>query len=103
MPGYLGPNSENIEMTVIIKLKMETALALQKRKGKNREAMEISLIAEQIGVVLKPLYPETNDPNLASYFIVEVADMRNAERVITKFNRVKGVEAAYIKPPDELP
>lgn len=67
------------------------------------ELDKISDIEKELGVVLKPVHPETNDPMLSPYFTVEVPDKPKAEQVI---NRLKGsglIDSAYIKPDDEMP
>jgi hypothetical protein len=38
-----------------------------------------------------------------SYFIVDVPDAETAQRVINRLQQSKAIEAAYLKPPDELP
>jgi hypothetical protein len=59
--------------------------------------------AEELGVMLKPVHPSAEDPYLAPYFTVEVPDAATAEKVIEHFKHCKAVEAAYVKPPDEIP
>lgn len=54
-------------------------------------------------LVLKPMHRDTNDPNLKSYFTVEVQDDVAAKRVVSCLQQVKVVTAAYIKPFDEPP
>ena len=61
------------------------------------------MIVEEFGVVLEPLHPDTEDPSLISYFTIEVPDHATADRVIARLLQSKGIEAAYLKPPDELP
>jgi hypothetical protein len=58
---------------------------------------------EKLGVELEPMHPGTRDPFLAPYFIVEVPDSETAERIVTHLRQSGAIEAAYIKPLDELP
>jgi len=64
---------------------------------------ELQQISEELGVVLKPMHPGAEDTLLAPYFIVEVSDSAAAERVIARFQQHRAIEAAYLKPPDEMP
>jgi len=58
---------------------------------------------EELELALEPMHLETNDPVLQSYFIVEVPDSVTAQRVIERLQQSPAIEAAYVKPPDELP
>lgn len=59
---------------------------------------------EELGVVLRPVHPGTDDPLLAPYFAVEVEDDEElAERVLTVLRGSPVVDAAYTKPAAELP
>jgi hypothetical protein len=57
----------------------------------------------ELGVTLEPMHPGVEDPSLASFFMLEVADLASAERVIARLQGCEAVEAAYLKPPDALP
>lgn len=52
---------------------------------------------------LDRLHPDTSDPALASFFAIEVADSREAAGLVDRLLADSAVEAAYIKPDDELP
>jgi hypothetical protein len=53
--------------------------------------------------MLEPLHPGAEEPHLASYFTVEVQDPATADQVIARLKHCHAIEAAYLKPPDELP
>jgi hypothetical protein len=77
----------------------------KKKRAAKRDAGESRLSAAlaELGVQLEPLHPGSSDPELASQFYVSVADEEDGERVATRLRSVPGVEAAYLKPPDEPP
>jgi len=58
---------------------------------------------KELGVVLEPLHPGVEDIRLAQVFKAEVSDPAMAEKAISRFQSCSTVEAAYLKPPDELP
>ena len=58
---------------------------------------------EAFGLTLEPMHRDTDDPTLQSYFVVEVPDHATAQRVMARLRQLEAVEAAYVKPPDELP
>jgi hypothetical protein len=90
-------------MQVILRVRPELALALHGRQLSSSESEEILQTATELGVTLSPMHPGTEDPSLASYFTIEVPERATAEEVIARLNHCHGVEAAYLKPPDELP
>jgi hypothetical protein len=49
------------------------------------------------------IHPGSQDPQLATHFIVEVPDEKSAEELKARLLSTKGVVGAYIKPRDELP
>ena len=79
------------------------ASTLHRRRPPTTASEELSQAAEELGVVLEPMHPGAEDPHLAPYFTVEVPDYATAERVIAHLQGLEAVEAAYLKPPDEMP
>lgn len=88
---------------MIIRVRVDVALSLHELKPATQLSKELQQISEELGVVLKPMHPGAEDILLAPYFIVEVSDPAAAERVIARFRRYEATEAAYPKPPDEMP
>ena len=52
---------------------------------------------------LTPMHPQTTDPSLASFFEVHVSDPAAASRLAERLQGDPAVDAAYVKPDDELP
>ena len=105
-----GPNhSENHEqrakvaMRITTRVRRDVASALHRRRTPTAASEELSQAAEELGVALEPMHPGAEDPHLAPYFTVEVPDYATAERVIAHLQNLEAVEAAYLKPPDEMP
>jgi hypothetical protein len=87
---------------VVIMLSNEAAKAVHE----NRQGADLSSIQELIrnaGGSLLPVHPGTEDPELARYFFVKAKDRRHAEQLADALQSVRGVEAAYVKPPGETP
>jgi len=94
---------EVIKIQVIVQVSADVARTLQQRGAPTAESQELLKIAEELGVLLEPVHPGVEDPLLAPYFMAEVPDSTTAEWVITHLRKFKAIEAAYLKPPDELP
>lgn len=80
-------------MQVIVKVRSGTGQAL--RRGDS-----LTRITEELGVVPEPQHPGIDDPELSSYFSIEVPDAAEAERVIDRLRNSEAIEGAYLKPPD---
>jgi hypothetical protein len=65
--------------------------------------MSLFRSVEEMGVTFAPLHPDSPDRELASYFRVEVPEGIDVEQVLDVLRSSPAVEAAYLKPADELP
>ena len=63
------------------------------------DASAVVAAAASLGLQLRPMHPGSDDPELASWFIAETDD----SEVVSALRLIAGVEAAYLKPADELP
>ena len=90
-------------MQITVKVSADIGRSIHQRSPSTTESAELLRIVEAFGVTLEPMHPGTADPNLMSYFIVEVPDAETAQRVINRLQQSKAIEAAYLKPPDEVP
>ncbi len=90
-------------MEVTIRVREDNAVVLYGQRPSNPAAKELLHMVEELAVVLEPLHPGSNDPHLIPYFRINVPDRAAAERIISRLQRCRAVEAAYVKPPDELP
>lgn len=88
---------------VTVQVRQDVAAALHHHRRKNRAARELMAAAEELGVELKPMHPETLDPALSRYFAVQLDDATTTGQVLTCLRNCAAVEAAYVKPIDELP
>lgn len=81
---------------IVVQLKLDRARLLHGTRGG---------IAQTVvsGVALQPMHPGTDDPDLMRFFTVEVPDGASAEQVVARLQEDTEVEAAYLKPPDEMP
>jgi len=96
---------------VMIQLRADAAMELHQEQGSQSvgsaktqtQAEQLLKAAAELGVKLEPVHPGQTHPLLAPYFMVETPDRATAENVISHFNRFEIVEAAYLKPEEQLP
>ena len=90
-------------MQVVIQVSADVARALHQLRPPTKESEALQRTVEANGLTLKPIHPGTKDPNLQTYFMVEVQDPEKAQELVDRLQKLSGIEAAYVKPPDELP
>ncbi len=89
---------------ITVKVSKKATGSLQKRKSSTSKFLDELLVVEKdLGILLEPLHPGAGDPYLSPYFKVRVPDHATATKVINRLLNCKAIEAAYIKPSDELP
>lgn len=90
-------------MQVIVQVSADVARALHRGGPPTANSEALLRMMETLGLTLQPMHPATHDPYLQSYLTVEVPDDATAQQVIDRLQQAATVEAAYVKPPDELP
>lgn len=90
-------------MKVTVHVRPEADLKVSNEQQATPQAKEIAETAKELGVMLEPMHPNVDDPRLANSFAVEVPDAATAGRVIDRLQNLAAIEAAYVKPSDELP
>lgn len=90
-------------MQLTVKVAFDVARALHRQIPQTAESTELLKVVEALGVTLQAMHPDAADPDLMSYFAVEVPEAETAQRVVSRLRQVKAIEAAYLKPPDALP
>ncbi len=94
-------------MKIEIQLNVDTASAIRARThsigsgGTAAERLATALTA--LGLELQPVHPGSVHPTLAPFFSIEVPDEAAARRVVDRLRAMEGVEAAYLRPDNELP
>lgn len=88
---------------VVVIVDPKRAEALQRMDHHDLVVSQIARAARQMGLTLAPQHPGSTDPVLRTYFVVEAPDAAAAELAARSLRACLGVEAAYSKPPDELP
>jgi hypothetical protein len=86
-------------LQVTIQLTEAAARALQQHQA----IPELGRLANQLGIIIQPLHPQSLDQALMTFFSAEVPDADTAQRVLTKLLQSPHVTAAYLKPPDAPP
>jgi len=90
-------------MQITVQVSSHVAPTLHQRAKPTPEAVELLDLVRTLGVELEPVHPGEEDPNLTPFFTVEAPDRETAERIAADLQRCGAIEAAYIKPPAELP
>ena len=90
-------------MQVIVQVSASAARKLNQQGPPTAEIEALLKTIETFSLTLQPMHRDTEDPNLQRYFIVEVPDQATAQRVMERLQQSEAVEAAYVKPRDELP
>jgi hypothetical protein len=75
--------------------------ALQ-QKAVSSSAKKIIEGVQKLNAKIRSLHPGVDDPNLGSYFVVELPRGANANQAISKLNKLPGITAAYAKPQESL-
>jgi hypothetical protein len=88
---------------IVVKLAGIFAKEAQHREIVSPELTELSAVQKSLGIVLKPVHPGSDDPNLAPYFMIDVPDPAIGEKVLDRLRLCKAVDGAYLKPSDALP
>jgi hypothetical protein len=101
--SVIQPTEEVMTMQVVIQVSADMARALRQRSPPPVDAKALLRTVDSFGLKLEPMHPDTDDPNLQVYFKVEVKDQAAAQQLIEQLQKLAGIEAAYVKPPDELP
>jgi hypothetical protein len=97
-------------MRVMIQLREDAAMELRNQSGPQGSASQKGaatkrLLAEtaKLGVSIEPVHPGQTHPLLVPYYMIEAPDRKTADRIISRLKRFDIVEAAYIKPEEQLP
>src|SRR5215510_5737871 len=78
--GVIDTTKEAMTMQVVIQVSPDIARALHQRSPPIGESETLLRTIETFGLKLEPMHPDTNDPDLQSYFRVEVKDQATAQR-----------------------
>ncbi len=78
-------------------------LASDSSRRPEQDAAELLRLMRELGLTLEPMHPLAEEPELQTYFTVEVPDAQMAEPIAQRLRGCAAVEAAYLKPMDELP
>jgi hypothetical protein len=84
-------------MRIVVQLKSGTA------PGRPSRARGARPVLPWLDRALTPMHAGTTDPTLASFYEIEVDDPAEADRLIGRLLNDPSIDAAYVKPDDELP
>ena len=90
-------------MEITLKVRDDVAPALQRQVEGQNAANDLLKLTDQLGVSIRATHPGSQDPLLSPYFTVQANDPSSIDAVLEALRGSDGVEAAYVKPADELP
>ena len=82
---------------------VDTASAAETSEEATSPSADVAAALREYGANLHAMHPRAADPELRSWFVVEVPDERSAALLATSLLGLDGVQAAYEQPPAELP
>lgn len=83
-----------------VTLQLTRAAASRARRPRSRSTS--TDVLPWLPYPLEPVHPTTEDPELATFFTIDVPDPGQAAELVRKLCEDPSVEGAYIKPDDEL-
>jgi len=89
-------------MQVMVKLSTRQAIG-ESVHSQNALPEAIRARAQSLKLNLQRLHPNVNDRELASYYVAETSDPSIAQAAVQSLLREPGIDAAYVKPADEMP
>jgi len=90
-------------MQVTVQVTEDVARALRGENGSSRDLAPLKSVLDVCGGQLKPLHEHTHDRELQTYYTMELPEDDRAKAIVDRLRATAGIEAAYVKPPDELP
>jgi hypothetical protein len=90
-------------MHVTLRVLPGVARTLHHKQRLSVESEELVQASKELGLTLEPVHPGVEDAELMRYFAVEVPNLAVSEKVIRRLRQCAAIDAAYVKPPDELP
>ena len=90
-------------MQLIVQLRPDVAAEIHTQPECSAAAKAVQEAVKGTGRKLIAQHPGTSYATLLTYFQVETADRQSAELLQQRLVACDGVEAAYVKPPDEMP
>lgn len=88
--------------TIVLNVQVSQSLIERIQKGMEKTS-QISNLEKEFKTVLVPIHPHTKDKLLAVHYRMVVSNQEDAEKLKKALLNCEGIDAAYIKPMDELP
>jgi hypothetical protein len=88
---------------VIVQVRPEAARELSGQRFESPGAKEVAETVSALGSSLEQMHPGVSDATLAQYFTVQVPEESAARDAVDRLLNCEAVEAAYVKPSDEMP
>lgn len=92
-----------MSIEVVVRVRDPEAGALRGNAADSPASIDLLQATSELGIALDPVDAEAEATPLAGYFRAWVADPEYAREVIERLSHCEAVDAAYIKPPAEVP
>ena len=86
-------------MLITLKVDPGAALALHAKAPETASSSDLVKRAQDLGLSLQPVHPNTSDPTLQPYFQVQVDNPELVDHVLSELGSADAVEAAFKHPP----
>lgn len=90
-------------MEVIVEFEPDAANDLSTGATSSADTARLREMLTHLGITLRPQHPGVRDPRLSRYFVAEVRDASESERVTATLRTLRVVTGAYPKPQAETP
>jgi hypothetical protein len=87
-------------MLVTVQLRDDVVRSEPQRLG---TPIPLAAALADYSLAAQPLHPGTDDPNLSSFYVIDVPPHLSTDDLLKRLRALDVVEAAYVKPPDEMP
>jgi hypothetical protein len=99
LPQPVASDCTELAMRVIVQLRDDRDAGPQGAPG----LADLARVLDDYALEARRLDPETDDPALDRFYVIDVPPDRALEDLLIRLRALDGVEAAYAKPPDEMP
>ena len=88
---------------ISVQVVIDVARVLHQLAPPTTDSRELEKLQEELGVSLEPTFPGTQAPDLVIWFTTTAPDTATVDRLTDRLLSSRLIDAAFFKPPGELP